>query len=558
MDNAENWILRYYQMIRDGSVTAGRWIHLLYDRIIGDLEDKAYFFDQKKANKVINFFEKFTHHSKGSLAPRLVKLEPWQKALLSCSFGLVDGQGLRQYREILTQMGRKCGKSLLASGIAEYMAYADGEYGADVYMLAPKLDQADIVFNDFWQSISAEPDLMKMTKKRKMDIYIESTNTSIKKVPFADKKSDGFNPHLSICDEIAAWPGESGIKQYEVMTSALGSREQPMIFSITTANYINGGIYDELYRRATSFLQGNSKEKRLLPFLYQIDNVEKWNDLSELQKSIPNLGVSVKVDYILEEISKAEQTVASKAEFMTKMACIKQNSSTAWLPADAVRKMFEVQKPISELANHYALGGIDLSQTTDLTSACLLVEDAGTVWVISHFWLPAERLIEATQRDAIPYQAMIDRGFLSLSGDQFIDYHDVFNWFERMRKEYKILPLQIGYDRYTAQYLVQDLENASYHMESVFQGYNLTGIEDNFEGMLKEGKIRCIDDNDLLKIHLMDAAQQIETNTSAHPRKKLVKLSKNAHVDGLAAILDAMCMRQNHWAEMGRRLMNAG
>ena len=558
MDNAENWILRYYQMIRDGSVTAGRWIHLLYDRIIGDLEDKTYFFDQKKANKVINFFEKFTHHSKGSLAPRLVKLEPWQKALLSCSFGLVDGQGLRQYREILTQMGRKCGKSLLASGIAEYMAYADGEYGADVYMLAPKLDQADIVFNDFWQSISAEPDLMKMTKKRKMDIYIESTNTSIKKVPFADKKSDGFNPHLSICDEIAAWPGESGIKQYEVMTSALGSREQPMIFSITTANYINGGIYDELYRRATSFLQGNSKEKRLLPFLYQIDNVEKWNDLSELQKSIPNLGVSVKVDYILEEISKAEQTVASKAEFMTKMACIKQNSSTAWLPADAVRKMFEVQKPISELANHYALGGIDLSQTTDLTSACLLVEDAGTVWVISHFWLPAERLIEATQRDAIPYQAMIDRGFLSLSGDQFIDYHDVFNWFERMRKEYKILPLQIGYDRYTAQYLVQDLENASYHMESVFQGYNLTGIEDNFEGMLKEGKIRCIDDNDMLKIHLMDAAHQIETNTSAHPRKKLVKLSKNAHVDGLAAILDAMCMRQNHWAEMGRRLMNAG
>ena len=558
MDNAENWILRYYQMIRDGSVTAGRWIHLLYDRIIGDLEDKTYFFDQKKANKVINFFEKFTHHSKGSLAPRLVKLEPWQKALLSCSFGLVDGQGLRQYREILTQMGRKCGKSLLASGIAEYMAYADGEYGADVYMLAPKLDQADIVFNDFWQSISAEPDLMKMTRKRKMDIYIESTNTSIKKVPFADKKSDGFNPHLSICDEIAAWPGESGIKQYEVMTSALGSREQPMIFSITTANYINGGIYDELYRRATSFLQGNSKEKRLLPFLYQIDNVEKWNDLSELQKSIPNLGVSVKVDYILEEISKAEQTVASKAEFMTKMACIKQNSSTAWLPADAVRKMFEVQKPISELANHYALGGIDLSQTTDLTSACLLVEDAGTVWVISHFWLPAERLIEATQRDAIPYQAMIDRGFLSLSGDQFIDYHDVFNWFERMRKEYKILPLQIGYDRYTAQYLVQDLENASYHMESVFQGYNLTGIEDNFEGMLKEGRLRCIDDNDLLKIHLMDAAQQIETNTSAHPRKKLVKLSKNAHVDGLAAILDAMCMRQNHWAEMGRRLMNAG
>ena len=558
MAKAENWILRYYQMIQDGSVTAGKWITLLYERIIHDLEEKQYFFDQKKANRVIDFFENFTHHSKGKLAPQLVKLEPWQKALLSCAFGLVDEHGYRQYREVLTQMGRKCGKSLLASGVAEYMAYADGEYGADVYMLAPKLDQADIVFNDFWQSISAEPDLMMLTKKRKMDIYIEKTNTSIKKVPFADKKSDGFNPHLSICDEIAAWPGESGIKQYEVMTSALGAREQPMIFSITTANYITGGIYDELYRRATSFLLGNSREKRLLPFLYQIDDTEKWNDLSELQKSIPNLGVSVKVDYILEEIAKAEQTVASKMEFMTKMACIKQNASTAWLQADAIRKMFDRQKPIEELASHYALGGIDLSSTTDLTSACLLVEDAETIWVISHFWLPGERLNEATQRDGIPYQAMIQRGFLSLSGEEFIDYHDVFNWFEMMRKKYKILPLQIGYDRYTAQYLVQDMERASYHMESVFQGYNLTGIEDNFEGLLREGRIKCINDNDLLKIHLMDAAQQIESNTSAHSRKKLVKLSKNAHVDGVAAILDAMCMRQNHWAEMGKRLMNAG
>ena len=554
----ENWILKYYQMIQDGSVTVGKWIRLLYERIITDLEDKAYFFDQKKANRVIDFFERFTHHSKGKLAPQLVKLEPWQKALLSCAFGLVDATGSRQYREVVVQMGRKCGKSLLASGIAEYMAYADGEYGADTYMLAPKLDQADIVFNDFWQSVSAEPDLMKLTKKRKMDVYIESTNTSIKKVPFSEKKSDGFNPHLSVCDEIAAWPGEGGIRQYEVMTSALGSRDQPMIFSITTANYITGGIYDELYKRATGFLNGNSREKRLLPFLYQIDNVDKWNDLSELQKSIPNLGVSVKIDYILEEIAKAEQTVASKMEFMTKMACIKQNASTAWLPASAVQSAFGHQMPLAQMANHYALGGIDLSQTTDLTSACLLVEKDGIIWVISHFWIPGERLNEATARDGIPYQIMIDKGFLSLSGDEFIDYHDVFNWFERMRKEYKILPLQIGYDRYTAQYLVQDMEKASYHMESVFQGFNLTGIEDNFEGMLREGKIRSAEDNDLLKIHMLDAAQQIESNTSAHPRKKLVKLSKNAHVDGVAAILDAMCMRQNHWAEMGRRLMNAG
>ena len=554
----ENWILRYYQMIQDGSVTVGKWIQLLYEKIIQDLENKVYFFDQKKANRVIAFFEKFTHHSKGRLAPQLVKLEIWQKALLSCAFGLVDENGIRIYREVLVVMGRKNGKSLLASGVAEYMAYADGEPGADCYFLAPKLDQADIVFNDFWQSVSAEPDLLKITKKRKMDIYIESTNTSIKKVPFSEKKSDGFNPHLTVCDEIAAWVGENGIRQYTVMTSALGSREQPMIFSITTANHVPGGIYDELFKRATSLLLGNSREKRLLPFIYQIDNVEKWNDLNELRKSIPNMGVSVKTDYILEEIAKAEQSNADKTEFMMKMACIKQNASTAWFRAEDVRKMFGYQLRLEDLKNHYCLGGIDLSQTVDLCSATILTEKDGIIWTHSHFWLPGERLAEATQRDGIPYQLMIERGFLSLSGDEFIDYHDVYNWFVRLVKEYKIFPLQIGYDRYSAQYLVQDLEKASFHMESVFQGWNLTGIEDTFEGMLREGRIRDMDDNDLMKIHMMDAAQQIETGTSAHPRKKLVKLSKNAHVDGVAAILDAMCMRANHWAEMGRRLMNAG
>ncbi|MBO7671044.1 MAG: terminase large subunit, partial [Oscillospiraceae bacterium] len=156
----------------------------------------------------------------------------------------------------------------------------------------------------------------------------------------------------------------------------------------------------------------------------------------------------------------------------------------------------------------------------------------------------------------IPYAAMVARGLLSLSGDAFVDYHDCYNWFVRLVEDYKILPLMIGYDRYSAQYLVQDLATYGFHMDSVFQGYNLTGIEDNLEGLLKNGQIRCADDNDLLKLHFMDSAQYIETANTTHPRKKLVKISKNAHVDGVAAILDALCMRQTHWAEYGPQLQN--
>ena len=541
-------------MIQDGSVTVGKWIRMLYERIIKDLESRAYFFDQKKANRAIRFFESFCHHSKGRLAPQLVKLEPWQKALLSCMFGLVDANGIRIYREVFVVMGRKCGKSLLASGVGEYMAYADGERGADVYMLAPKLDQADIVFNDFWQSVSAEPDLMKITKKRKMDIYIASSNTSIKKVPFSEKKSDGFNPHLTICDEVAAWVGDQGIKQYAVMTSALGSREQPMILSITTANYINDGIYDELYRRSTSFLQGNSREKRLLPFIYQIDDLDKWNDLSELQKSIPNLGVSVSVDYILEEIAKAEETLANKAEFLTKFACIKQNSSQAWLNAQDLRAGFVDNYTLEDFRGCYALAGVDLSQTTDLTACTLLIQKDDIIYYFTRFFMPREKVEEATARDGLPYRIYIQKGYLIESGENFVDYNDCFKWFTDLLEQYQIYILQIGLDRYCAQYLQQQLEAYGFQCDTVFQGTNLTGVINTTEGMIKDGTLRSAEkDNDLMKVHLLDAALKTEAETN---RKKLVKISKNAHVDGVAALLDAMCMRANKWDELQGQLAN--
>ena len=418
-----NYILEYYQKINDGTITAGLYIHLVYEMIIRGLEEKLFFYDQKKANKAIKFIENFCHHSKGALAPKLIKLELWQKAMISVIFGVMDEDGYRQFREILIVIGRKCGKSLLASGIAEYMSYADGEHGADVYFLAPKLDQTDIVFNDFWQSVSSEPDLMELTQKRKTDVYIESTNTSIKKIAFSAKKSDGFNPHLTVCDEVASWSGDAGLKQYEVMTSAMGARTQPLIVSITTAGYIDGSIYDELTARALRVLKGGSKETRLLPFLYMIDDLTKWDDINELQKSLPNLGVSVSVKYILAEIAKASESLSKKAEFLCKYCNIKQNSSLAWLDATVVQQAKQRAITLEEFKDSYCICGLDLSQTTDLTSAICLIEKNGIINVFAKFWLPAGKLEEATNRDGLPYSLYIEKGWLELSGDNFIDYN---------------------------------------------------------------------------------------------------------------------------------------
>ena len=547
-----NYILSYYQHIKDGTITAPKWIHLLYARIIKDLEERAYFFDAKKAERAIRFMETFLHHSKGKLAPGLVKLEEWQKAQLSCIFGLVNAEGRRQFQEVFAVEGRKCGKSLLASGVAEYMAFGQGEYGADVYFIATKLDQADLAYSAFVQSIENEPELRSLIKRRRTDIYIPSTNTTIKRLPFSQKKSDGLNPYLTICDELAAWVGDAGLKQYEVMRSALGNREEPLILSITSANYINDGIYDELTKRSTAWLLGTSKERRLLPFLYMIDDIKKWSDIQELQKSIPNLGVSVRVDFLLEQIAIAETSASARAEFITKFCCIKQNSSQAWLDYETVDQASGEQLRLENFRGCYCVGGIDLSKTTDLTSACVVIERGGTLYVFSRFFMPRERVEKLTAEDGVPYDAYIKRSELVISGENHVDYHDVERFFTELIEKHQIFPLKVGYDRYSAQYLIADMKAYGFHMDDVYQGFNLTPVISETEGMMLDRKI-SIGDNQLLKVHLLNSALKTDVETQ---KKRLVKVAPRARIDGTAALLDALTVRQKWYSEIGEQLRN--
>ena len=547
-----NYILTYYQMIRDGRATVGKWIELLFEMIVHGLESQEYYFDIKKANRKIEFIERHVHHTKGKYAPNCVKLEIWQKAIVSLIFGIVDKEGLRQFREVVMIMGRKNGKSTFAAGMIEAMVYDDDEYGADVYCVAPKVDQADIVYDAYWQSVLLDPELKEITRPRKGDKYVDDTNSTIQKVPFSAKRSDGYNPHLVVCDEIAAWEGDKGLKQYEVMTSALGSRDQPIVFSISTAGYVNDGIFDELTKRSTRVLLGKSKEKRLLPIIYAIDNVSKWNDINEVIKANPNIGVSVSFDYILEQIAIAEGSLSKKAEFLCKHCNIKQNSSLAWLPAQVIDDISGTELSLEDFRGSYCVGGLDLSQTTDLTAACIVVEREGVLNVFAHFWLPSERITEAQERDGVPYNAYIQRGLLSPSGDNFVDYHDCYNWFVGMVEEYNLYPLQVGYDRYSAQYLVQDMEGYGFHMDSIYQGDNLWPVLQELEGSIKDKKIN-IGTNDLLKAHLLNAAIKMNTERG---RGRLVKINPTSRIDGVAALADALCVRQKWYAEIGIQLRN--
>ena len=550
---SKNYIWIYYQQIKDGTVTVGRWIEKWYEYIIHGLEEKRFFFNQKKANTAIAFIQQYCRHHEGPLAPQLIKLEVWQKALISVLFGVLDDQGLRQFRESLVVMGRKNGKTLLDAAIAAYMAIADGEYGGRIYFIAPKLDQSRLAFEAFFQMISKDPRLSRLAKKRRTDVYFAESNTSAMPVAFSEKKTDGLNPSYVSLDELASWRGDAGLKQYEVFKSALGARSQPLMFGISTAGYENDSIYDELMKRSTALLNGTSKETRLAPFLYIIDDVDKWNDIDELKKSNPNLGVSITVDYLLEEIRIAEGSISKRVEFLTKYCNIKQASSQAWLTAQDVKKCFGNNKTFEDFRHSYALGGIDLSLAVDLTAAVIVIEKDGISWFFCQFFMPENKVQEATARDGLPYDIYRQRGLLTVCGENTVDYHAVHDWFRMLERDYEILPLRVGYDRYSAAYLVQDMEADGYIMESVSQGSNLTGVLIDMEGMIKDGRLRCGDDNDLMKIHMLDSALKFEEGTN---RRRLIKINAKQHIDGMAALSDAICMRHNYYEELQTQLSN--
>ncbi len=572
----DNYIYAYYQAIKSGQIIAGKWIHKIYEYIIKGLEEKSFFYDQKKGNGAVDWIESHCYHTEGALAPGNFKLELWQKAMVSAIFGIVDKNGLRQFREVCLLVGRKNGKSLLASSIAKYEWMVDGGYGARIYTIAPKLDQADIIYNNIWQQVIVDPSYKAMQKQldelrgkrqgdaharrfieemprhRQSDLYLPVNNGQVKKIAFSSKRSDGFNPSLCICDEIASWQGDAGLKQYEVMKSGMGARPEALLLSCTTSGYLNDGIYDELMKRSTRFLLGDSKEKKLLPFLYMVDDPEKAFTINELRKSNPNLSVSISIDYMLEEIAIAEGSLSKRAEFLCKYANLKQNSSLAWLDVQDVEKCCGEPLRLDDYKSSYAVVGIDLSQTTDLTAVSCVIERGGRYNIFAHFFMPSEKIDEATARDGVPYMQYVKRGFLTLSGENFVDYHDCYNWITRLIEQYEIYPLKVGYDRYSAQYLIQDLKGQGFHCDDVYQGDNLWGIIQEVGALIKDGKV-SIGDNDLLKAHFLNSAIKMNNERG---RGRLIKINPTARIDGMASVLDGFCMRSKYHEEIGDQLKN--
>lgn len=550
--NHVNYIKLYTRKIKKGEVIASSKVIKFYEILETWLEEKKVFYDDRKAKRALVYIENFCHHHEGEKAPGLIELELWQRAAISTIFGIVDKDGYRQFTEVFIVAGRKIGKTLLAAAIANYCTFADGEYGSRIYFAAPKLKQAKLCFNAYWTMIKKEKELLKLSHKRREDVFVEFNNSTAEPLAFNADKSDGFNISLAICDEIASWKGINGKRFYEVIKSSFGARREGLLISITTAGYEDDGIYDELFLRSSKFLAGMSEEMRLLPLIYMIDDTEKWDQIDEIKKAIPNLGVSVPEQYILDELKIAKNSFSKKAEFKTKYCCIKQNSSNAWIDIATLNKC--IQKPINleELKHSYAVCGIDLSQTMDLTALTYIIERDGILNVHAVFWMPKNRLAEHMEVENIPYDKYFERGELRLCEGDFVKYEDIYEYIVMMFRKYDIVPLQIGYDRYSALYLIDKLKKQNFKLDDVYQGDNLYGVIQDLEGEMKEGNVN-IGDNQLLKMHFLNSA--IKYNNERQ-RGRLVKINSKLHIDGVAALLDAMCVRQKYYEQIGTRLKN--
>lgn len=250
-----NYIEQYWNEIESGNIVVCKRVRKQYERLMEDLSNnEVYVFDEAKANKPINFIEKFCKHSKGEWAGKPVILELFQKAFISALYGFVDKTtGFRRYRETMLYLARKNGKSTLAAGLAAYSLIADGEGGAEIYCLASKRDQAKIIFDETYNIIQQSPMLSKHVKKRKSDLYFPLTMSKMMPLAKNSNTLDGVNGSTIFIDELHSIQDRN---LYEVMKQSQSARQQPLFIMITTAGTVREAIFDDMYSYACKIVDG--------------------------------------------------------------------------------------------------------------------------------------------------------------------------------------------------------------------------------------------------------------------------------------------------------------
>lgn len=540
-----NYIREYYNKIQSGEVVVSEKVSKVYKKLLHEIEHPGkHIFDEKKAERPIEFIERFCKHSKGEWAGHAIKLELFQKAYISALFGFIDKDtGLRRFRETLFMVGRKNGKSTLLAGIALYMLIGDHEPGAEIYSVATKKDQARIIFDETRNMVSQSPQLRSLIRKRKTDLYCDSVMGKMQALGKNSDTLDGLNSNCVIMDELH---GVRDRNLYEVLKQSQSARRQPLMIMITTAGTIRECIFDDMYTYAKNIIDGTVKDDTFLPVIYELDKREEWKDPTAWQKANPGLGSIKKIEDLEVKVNRAKNSPNDLKGILVKDFNIRETSASTWLSFDEINNEREYQ--LERFYNSYAIGGADLSITTDLTCATLLMMDKETEerFVSQMYWIPEDLLETRVKEDKIPYDIWEKKGLLRLCSGNCINYSDVTAWFLEMVNEKGITPAWIYYDSYSAKYWVEEMEQYGFNMVRCIQGAKTLSLPMQQLGADLRAKKINYNNNPILKWCLTNTGVQTDRNGNIVPIKAQ---SPKRRIDGTASLLDAYVGLVDHYNE---------
>lgn len=530
-----NYLKAYLDAIEGGEIVVCKRIRKVYTRLVYEAENPGkYRFDEERANRPIEFIERFCKHSKGEWAGQPVRLELFQKAFISALFGFVDSKtGFRKYREAFFMVARKNGKSTMLAGIALYMLLADGEAGAEVYSVATKKDQAKIIFDEVCHMVSQSPYLRKHIKKRKSDLYFSASMSKLQPLGKNSDTLDGLNSSCVILDEAHAVKDRN---LYEVMKQSQSARTQPLFVTITTAGTVRECIFDDMYSYACKCADGVITDPTFLPIVYELDNKAEWKDPGAWFKPNPGLGKIKKLEDLMAKVERAKQSPKDLSGILCKDFNVRETLYNAWLDFDTINN--ESTFNLEDFRGCYAIGGADLSLTTDLTCATVLMLNPDTrerfVWQM--YWLPEDNFNQRVAEEKIPYDKWREAGLVRLCRGNTIDYSDVTAWFLELVNEHGITPLWVYYDSWSARYWVEEMEGYGFKMERCIQGAKTLSLPMQNLGADLQAKKVNYNNNPILKWCLTNTAVQEDRNGNIVPKKAS---SPKQRIDGTASLLDA-------------------
>ncbi len=489
----------------------------------------CWWFDSKLADKVIRFFATMLTHIEGKLAGKPFELMPWQAAHIGCAFGWKRPDGTRRYREVFDFEPRKNGKTTKLGGLINLVAYCDNEPGAQIYSAAAEREQASLVYRQAKGMVLNNPELLQHAKMYATMKSIEYPNGVVYKALSADAETKhGFNTHFVVVDELHAQPNRHLV---DVLVTSTGSRRQPLIWYITTADFDRPSICNEKHDYACKVRDGIIADPSFLPVIYEIARDADWKDERVWRQANPNLGVSVSLEYLQRECKRAQEIPAYENTFRRLHLNQKTETDTRAVPMDAWDACTD-QVSVSDLAGAECYAGLDLSTTTDL-SACVLLfpDDEGGYAVLPFFWAPADNARKRQLRDRVPYETWARHGYLKLTDGNVIDYDVIRADLAAIRDKYNVR--EIAADRWNATQLITQLTGDGAEVVAYGQGFrDMTAPTKELLKLVTAGQLRH-GGNPVLRW----MAANLSTETDAAGNLKPSKKKSTERIDGMVALI---------------------